>query len=200
MQHTLCFETICIENRKLKNLKFHENRLNKTRRELHGFSDSWNLSEMIAIPDSIGNEIHKCRLSYAKEIDNIRWEPYTLRTIRKIRRVYDDSIDYSYKYEDRSQLNRLFAQKSDCDEILIIKNGLVTDSLYCNVAFFKEEKWFTPDSPLLPGTQRAQLLASGTIQEATIREADIKKYQQVKLFNAMVSWENSPVLEVGLID
>ncbi|WP_439582454.1 aminotransferase class IV family protein [Dyadobacter bucti] len=200
MQHTLCFETICVENRRLKNLEFHEARLNKTHRELYGFTDFWNLSEMIIIPDSIGNEIHKCRLSYAAEIDNIRWEPYTLRTIRKIQRVYHDSIDYSFKYEDRTELNTLFAQRNDCDEILIIKNGLVTDSIYCNVAFFDGEKWFTPDSPLLPGTQRAHLLTSGLIQEATIREVDIEKYEQVKLFNAMVSWENAPVLEVGLID
>lgn len=200
MQHTLCFETICLENRKLKNLGFHEARLNKTRRELYGFADSWDLSEMIVIPDSIGNEIHKCRLSYAKEIDYIRWEPYALRTIRRIQRVYHNNIDYSHKYEDRTELNTLFAQRNDCDEILIIKNGLVTDSIYCNVAFFDGEKWFTPDTPLLPGTQRAHLLTSGMIHEATIRETDIEKYKRVKLFNAMVSWEQAPELEVSLID
>lgn len=200
MQHTLCFETICLENRELKNLEFHEARLNNTRRELYGSTDSWNLSEMIVIPDSVGDQIHKCRISYATEIDNIRWEPYARRTIRKIQRVYHDSIDYAFKYEDRTELNTLFAQRNDCDEILIIKNGLVTDSIYCNVAFFDGEKWFTPDSPLLPGTQRAHLLALGLIHETTIRETDIEKYGWVKLFNAMVGWEHAPELEVGLIE
>jgi 4-amino-4-deoxychorismate lyase len=199
MSHTLCFETICVENRQLKNLSYHEARLNKTRKALWGYQDHWNLSELIEIPDSVDSDMYKCRLAYNEEIDNIKWEPYTRRTIRKIQRVYHETIDYSFKYEDRAELNTLFAQRSDADEILIIKKGMVTDSLYCNVAFSDGEQWYTPSTPLLPGTQRAFLLDEGIIQEADISEKDLSKYRWVKFFNAMVNWENSPELAVELI-
>lgn len=35
-----------------------------------------------------------------------------------------NDIDYSYKSTDRTELNRLTAQKGDCDDIVIVKNGL----------------------------------------------------------------------------
>jgi 4-amino-4-deoxychorismate lyase len=199
MSDKLCFETICVENRTLKNLAFHEARLNKTRRELWGYADEWTLSELIEVPDSIGNEVHKCRLSFGKEIEEIRWEPYTMRTIGKIRRVYHDDIDYSYKYEDREELNALFAQRDDADEILVIRNGLVTDSSYCNVAFFDGSSWLTPSTPLLPGTQRAFLLQTGVIHEAAVREIDLTGFSHIKLFNAMMDWERAPMLETSAI-
>jgi 4-amino-4-deoxychorismate lyase len=138
-------------------------------------------------------------LSYSKEIDVIKWEPYSPRTIRKIQRVYHDTIDYSYKYEDRNDLNTLFAQREDADEILIIRNGLVTDSFYCNVAFYDGHAWLTSNSPLLPGTQRAFLLDAGIIQEAEIRESDLEKYSKAKLFNAMVGWEKVVELDIRSI-
>ena len=62
----LCFETICVENRQLKNLPYHEARLNKTRRELWGYDDNWDLSELLEIPDSVDGRMHKCRVAYEK--------------------------------------------------------------------------------------------------------------------------------------
>lgn len=199
MSHTLCFETICCENHELKNLSYHEARLNRTRHELWGYSDYWNLSELIIMPDSVDSALYKCRLSYGQEIEAIKWEPYTPRTIQKIQRVYHENIDYRYKYEDRDELNTLFAQRKDADEILIIKDGLITDSLYCNVAFYNGIDWLTPDLPLLPGTQRAFLLDSGVIKEGRITENDLKNFIKIKLFNAMVGWENAAELGINSI-
>ncbi|QRR03230.1 aminotransferase class IV [Dyadobacter sandarakinus] len=196
MPHTLCIETICIENRQFRNLPYHEARLNRTRRELWGYHDMWNLAELVSIPDTVDHTLHKCRIAYGKEIDDVRWETYTFRQIRQIRRMYSDTIDYRYKYDDRMELNALFSARRNADEILIIKNGLVTDSLYCNVAFYDGNTWLTPSTPLLPGTQRAALLNRGMIREAIIREADIGQYSRIKLFNAMIDWDNAPELDV----
>jgi 4-amino-4-deoxychorismate lyase len=195
----LCFETICVQNRQLVNLVYHEARLNKTRAELFGSEDQWNLSELIKIPDYVSDARHKCRLAYAADIDSIKWEPYNFRTITKIQRVYDNTVDYSYKYNDRTNLNNLYEQRKDAEEILIIKNGMVTDTLYCNVAFLRDGKWYTPDSPLLPGTQRAFLLDSGIIEKAGIPEKDILEYSHIRLFNAMVNWENAAELDISII-
>ncbi|MCF0056732.1 aminotransferase class IV [Dyadobacter sp. CY356] len=199
MSLPLCFETICVQERKLVNLSYHEARLNKTRRALYGFQDDWDLSKLLTVPDYVTNEPHKCRLTYGENIEEIKWEPYHFRTIKKIQRVYIDEVDYSYKYNDRTALNNLYEQRKDAEEILIIKNGMVTDSLYCNVAFLKDGRWFTPDTPLLAGTQRAFLLDSGIIEEAPIPESDISQYSRIRLFNAMVNWENSTILERQVI-
>jgi 4-amino-4-deoxychorismate lyase len=199
MSLPLCFETICVQNRQLRNLSYHEARLNKTRAELFGFEDQWNLSALIKIPDNLSDGLHKCRLAYSKEIADIKWEPYQFRTITMIQRVYDNTVDYSYKYNDRTILNNLYEQRNNAEEILIIKNGMVTDTLYCNVAFLKDNQWFTPETPLLPGTQRAFLLDSGIIQEAHIPEKDMLEYSHIRLFNAMVSWENAAILEIKVI-
>ena len=199
MSHTLCIETICAENRTLQNLEYHAERLNRTRRELWGYTDQWNLGELIEIPDSVDNQVYKCRLSYEKKIQEIRWEPYTFRQIARVQRVYHDTIDYTYKYDQRDMLNALFAQRQNADEILIIKNGFVTDSFYCNVALFDGNQWFTPTTYLLPGTQRAHLLQNGTITETEIKETDLNRYTHIKLFNAMISWNRAPTLPITTI-
>ncbi|MCE7063534.1 aminotransferase class IV [Dyadobacter sp. CY343] len=196
----LCIETICVENRELKNLAYHEARLNRTRQELWGYQDRWDLSEMLEIPDFVDDSIHKCRVAYDLKIDNIKWEPHVGRQITKLRRVYHNSVDYSYKYDQREELNTLFAQREDADEILIIKNGWVTDAYYYNVAFSDGTGWYTPTTYLLPGTQRAFLLDQGIIQEREISETDIFTFDSVKLFNALVNWEKAPVIDVRMID
>lgn len=69
----------------------------------------------------------------------------------------------------------LAAQKGDCDEIIIIKNGLVTDTSFTNIAIYKHGMWLTPKHPLLLGTKRAALLEKGIIQEADITVDDLMK-------------------------
>ena len=52
-------------------------------------------------------------------------------------------MEYNYKWEDRSQLDALYAKRENVDDILIVKNGLITDTLYANIAFEKSGQWFT---------------------------------------------------------
>ena len=199
MSANLCIETICVENRQLKNVTYHDARLNKTRKDLWGYSDVWKLSDL-TIPDYVTNERHKLRIAYAKEIEDIRWELHVPRNIQSIKKLYDNEVDYTYKYNDRKRLNNLFEQRGTADEVLIIKNGMVTDSFYCNVAFFDGSKWLTPTTNLLPGTQRAFLLDSKIIEEAEISEKQIANYRYIRLFNALVDWDRAVELEIGLIN
>lgn len=95
-----------------------------------------------------------------------------------------DHISYTYKYEDRSALKKLFNQRENHSEILIIKNGIVTDCFYYNVAFYSDA-WYTPKQPLLNGTMRASLLDQKIINLADISLEDIPKYTKICLFNAL---------------
>jgi 4-amino-4-deoxychorismate lyase len=45
-----------------------------------------------------------------------------------------------------------------CDDIIIVRNGFVTDASYANLIFRKGDEWFTPATFLLAGTMRAFLL------------------------------------------
>ncbi|MBE9518945.1 MAG: aminotransferase class IV, partial [Bacteroidetes bacterium] len=134
-----------------------------------------------------------------KEIELIEFEPYQAQKVRSLKMVYSDSIDYRFKYADRSELEILFQQRGDCDDILVVKKACVSDSFYANVVFWDGLAWVTPDTPLLPGTMRASLLADGLIQESRITPEDLHRYQKLKLINAMNDLRNAPEIPLESI-
>ncbi|WP_309546477.1 aminotransferase class IV [Hoylesella marshii] len=76
--------------------------------------------------------------------------------------------------------------KGVCDDVLIVRNGLLTDTSYTNIALYDGYQWFTPATPLLEGTMRASLLDSGMLIEKDILLSDLPHYQYIALFNAMI--------------
>ena len=139
----------------------------------------------------------KCRLWYGKTEYKYNLEPYQIKKLEavKIKEVGDD-FDYSHKFADRKLLNDL---KGNENEILIVKNGLVADTSYANIAFFDEKKWFTPAKPLLEGVKRRVLLYHNIIQSSKISIEDLKKFTHFKLINAMIDWEESPIYDIKII-
>lgn len=185
-----CLETICLLDGQLLNLNYHEARLNRTRALLWGEDEPWSLQQLLPLKDLPNEGLYKCRLVYEREFQKFEWEPYTRRPIASLKKVYDNQISYSFKYLDRSPLVHLFAQRENYDDVLIIKNGLLTDTSYCNIALYNGTEWHTPDSPLLDGTQRAFLIDSGTVKEIPIEEKSLNQYSSIRLFNAMIPWNN----------
>lgn len=178
-------ETIKIENKSLRHLKWHNDRLNAARQLLFGKVEKWDLQTLISLPPNLSDGVYKCRVTYGLTIQKIEFEPYVLQPIRSLKIVYAPAIDYGLKYADRSVLNALRAQRGDCDDVLIVKNGEVTDCSYCNIAFWDGQKWWTPNTPLLKGTHRARLLATGAIFEKRITEKMLPSFKKWKVFNAM---------------
>lgn len=111
-----------------------------------------------------------------------------------LRLVHGDDLDYTFKFADRTRIDELFAAKGPADDILILKNGYITDSSYANVILWDGYSWWTPDRPLLAGTQREKLLREGRIKERPILASDLKDYKKLKLINAMLSLEEGPEL------
>jgi 4-amino-4-deoxychorismate lyase len=136
---------------------------------------------------------------YAEEIELVEFTAYQRRKVESVRLIAGGDIEYSYKYADRSAIDRLFAQKMDCDDILIMKDSLITDTSTANVAFFDGHHWFTPDTPLLKGTKRQQLLDTGRIAERTIRRPDMAQYTHFTWFNAMNDFDPTRALPVSRI-
>lgn len=176
-------ETIKIHKNQIFNISYHNKRFNKTRKTLWSLPSD-DLGKYIDTSSLNPDILYKCRIIYSKNIESIEYIPYTPKKINTLKIVTDDTINYSYKYEDRSKLQKLYQLRENADDILIIKNGLVTDSLFCNVLFFDGSKYLTPEKPLLEGTTRARLLEEGIIEKANIKEKDIYNFKQISLINA----------------
>jgi 4-amino-4-deoxychorismate lyase len=179
-------ETICIKNGKARNLGYHVKRMNRTIREF--FPDMAPVTETDLIGDIPTQEgILKARVVYGQQgIVERTFAPYTTRCIQSIAVVEDNSISYSWKSTNRSMLVKQREKALQADEVIIVKDGCITDTSYTNICFFDGCEWFTPDTPLLPGTMRQYLLDRGLIKERRIRIADLRKYQKLSLINAMM--------------
>ena len=138
--------------------------------------------------DALGTLPYKARIIYddSGKILERSIMPYSMRKIRSLRFVICDEIDYSLKYADRTQLDGLASKSGGADEIIIVRNGLLTDTSYSNIALFDGERWYTPRNPLLYGTMRQYLLNEGLVFESDIAPEAILHYQKVSLINAMM--------------
>jgi 4-amino-4-deoxychorismate lyase len=179
-------ETIKIKNGILCDLPFHLARAEKSRRELFGIAGSADIEEKLVNMPLPPAGVHKCRVLYRDTIEEMQIAPYVPRTVRSLKIVYHDDINYSYKFEDKKTFNALLARKGSCDDILIVKNGFITDTSFSNVAFFDGTTWVTPETCLLRGTKREKLLADGIIQEEPIRPDDLARFKKVSLINTML--------------
>ncbi|MCQ9123079.1 hypothetical protein BKK54_05900 [Rodentibacter genomosp. 1] len=181
------FETLAIEQGNIQNIEYHQARYERSLRHFYGKSavKIFNLFELIQIPSHLQNQLVRCRIDYNAESTQIQYVEYQRKIYRTFQPIICDEIDYSLKYANRDLLNSLLAQRGKCDEIMIIKHGKVTDCSIGNLIFRQGNQWFTPDTPLLQGTQREKLLQESKIREATIYAQDIEKYDEIRLINAM---------------
>jgi len=196
---SLFFETIKLNQGKLKNLEYHQERFEQTRLQALGLKGHPLLEELIQIPEGLEKGLFKCRVSYEKEIVLVEYEPYTYRKVQSLKIVHSDSIDYGFKYADRSELEKLFQKREECDDILVVKNACISDSFFANLVLWDGSIWTTPDTPLLPGTMRASLLKKGLIKESRITPEDLAGYQKFKLINAMNDLEHAPEISIESI-
>lgn len=184
-------ETIKMSGGKLHFMDYHNSRFNSTRLNLFKIKDPIDLVDEIQISEEQSRGIFKCRITYGEHINKIEFEPYIQKKISSLKLVVDNRIDYSFKYANRTHINELFLQKGECEDILIIKNGYVTDSSFANVVFWDGNQWITPSTPLLKGTARDRLIHEKRILEREIKVGDLHNFTKARLVNAMVSIEDS---------
>ncbi|MBK5195388.1 MAG: aminotransferase class IV [Proteiniphilum sp.] len=190
-------ETICILNGKVQNEHAHVERMQQTA-AYHRITAPPlpGLEKMLPVELTEGRV--KCRIIYNNTIEEVAFAPYHPKVIASLRLV-EASPDYTFKYADRSALLNLLKQKGDYDEILITRNGLITDTSYSNVVLSKGDHYYTPHTFLLNGTKRQQLLLSGRIREREIRVASLGDYDRIYLINAMLDIEDGVSLPISSI-
>lgn len=181
----LLLETIKIEDGKIYNLVYHQDRCTKSRQILFGSSDILDLSSFIDAPKT---GVYRCRIVYGKVLHSIEYIPYTPKEIQSLK-IVSSEIEYSLKYTKRDALNALLGSNKDVDEVIIEKEGCLTDTTISNIAFFDGKKWVTPVKPLLEGTMRAKLIDEGLLHPREIRKEDLQNYSKVALMNAMIGFK-----------
>lgn len=169
-----------------QNLELHAGRASRTIYDHFGISGGLPQQEILHEARRHPQGLYKMRILYSKDIISINCEEYQPRNVRSLKLVDGGNIEYSYKYEERSSLNRLLEKKGECDDILIVKDGFVTDTSYSNIVFGKSGKLFTPKAFLLNGVKREFLLKSGVITQIEIRPSDIYLYDSIFLINSML--------------
>ena len=183
---SLLIESIKIFNGRIYNLRRHENRIQRSRVALISKDITpIPLRKYIEIPIDLRQGLVKCRIVYKEDIQEVSYTPYLPNIIESLKLVESNLIDYQYKYLDRNHIKELYAQRGNCDDIIMVKDRMLTDSSYGNIALLKDGVWYTPSTCLLNGTRRQQLIDQGKILEADIPVVDIDQYEKICLFNAM---------------
>ena len=192
---SLLIETISCVDGKLQNLFWHTARVNRSRSVLFESSSRLTLDKT-TVPDFVQSGKWKCRVIYDKRINGVSFEPYISKEVNSLRLV-ESTIDYSHKYEDRRALDELFEQRGGADEIIIVKNGFITDTSIANILLFDGKDWITPESPILFGTMRAELLSKKAIIAKPVTVNELYNYEKIMLVNAMNPFDLERAIDIN---
>ncbi len=195
------FETLCVKDGKVLHEAFHVKRFRASYRTHFGSEPPYDLLEGLRFSEASFEKGHlyRLRIDYGREGRSVQLRPYVKKPVCSLRLLTDNAISYHLKYSDRRALERLFALRASCDDVLIVKNGRITDTTFCNIAFFDGSRWLTPSAPLLRGTARQRLLEEGILFEAEIRPKDLALFSVWKVFNALRSFEEAETLPIDRI-
>lgn len=186
---SLLIETIRIYNGKVYNIALHNKRLNRSRQQLFNSTNPIKLRPLIKIPSNHRKGLVKCRVLYKQGIHDIQYEKYQIKDLKTLQCVYTSGLVYDHKFDDRRTLSKLFKARKTADDIIIINNELITDSYYCNLAFYDGSQWLSPKDCLLRGTAREKLIDAGKIKLTNLKITDLNNFSHISLFNAMIPFK-----------
>ena len=158
-------ETVKIVSSVVQQARRHEARM----RECGLLAADFDL-QRLQIPAEFAEGVVKCSIRYSDKVESVNYLPYSPRPIRRLKLVECDDIDYSRKYADRRTLEALREKRGECDDVLIVKNGFVTDTSYSNIVF----------------------LESGRIKQRRITAAGTQDFLCAYMINAMLDLEDNP--------
>ncbi len=165
-------ESIRIEHGEAQLLEYHQERMRQSAWQLWQIANTClsRMGSQISFPKQ---GIYKWRLLYnAQGIESSEIIPYQRKPIKSLRLL----------------------------DILICKQGYITDSSYCNVALQHQTgDWHTPSTPLLKGVMRQHLIDNHIIKETSIQQTDLKHYTKIRLINAMMPWNNCIELPINAL-
>lgn len=203
-KHYQFIESIYWKDKEMPLLPWHERRFKETQMAHFGLIIYPSLKKIIEknIPTDYDIfQVYKVRVVYSEKFIGIEFQPYQKKKIEKLYLVENNTIDYSYKYLNRTDLEKMKLPFQTNEEIIIVKEGLLTDTTFTNIALHNGKRWETPATPLFEGTQRSFLLEQNIIFPVDICVTDLNQYSRIRLFNAMVDWDEAwelPITDLQL--
>jgi 4-amino-4-deoxychorismate lyase len=174
------FETIKCEDYEIFNLDFHKKRIANT------VGLNINLEEYIYPPNA---KLIKCKLIYDEcGVTDVLYDVYVKKDVTSFQLVYDDNIKYNKKALLRDDLDALSEKREKSDEIIIVKNNLITDTSIANIAIYLDEEWITPKVALLEGTTRARYVENNMLKLKDITLEMLKNCTKFATLNAMIGF------------
>src|SRR5688572_25537695 len=131
-------ESIRLFNGQFSRLDLHQSRIDHSFAQVFRKFPEWRLQYFLVSQDFPKEGLYKCRVMYDDKQVHVEFNSYQPRPIQTLKLIADNEIEYPHKWEDRSRLQEAFAQRESCDDILIVKNGLLMDTCYANIVFQKE--------------------------------------------------------------
>ncbi|MBQ0152684.1 MAG: aminotransferase class IV [Chryseobacterium sp.] len=192
-------ESIKIEDQEMFLLEYHQKRVDQTFAHF-GKEGSIDLEKIFKKLEHDEDGLYKFKIIY--DLDKrVRTQmiPYAIPEILDFQLVENNSFDYSFKFEDRKELEKM-KMKSRAGEIIIVKNNHITDTSFSNLLFLKGKDWYTPKTYLLNGVQRQHLLKKKKIKEADITLQNIKEYSHFQLINAMNDFDDMFIYPIDKIN
>jgi 4-amino-4-deoxychorismate lyase len=182
-------ESIKVEDQKAFLMEFHQKRVNDTFAHF-GAQGSIDLEKIFKSLEHDEDGLYKLRIVYDLN-RNFKHQmiPYAIPEIENFQLVENNSFDYSFKFEDRKEFEKM-KTKAKTEEIIIVKNNHITDTSYTNILFLKGETWYTPTTYLLNGVMRQHLLKEKKIKEAEITLQNIREFSHFQLINSMNDFDD----------
>lgn len=190
-------ETICMLNGRVKNIDAHIKRMRQTGEYFRFEAPELPDLEELLNPGMENIKV-KCSIHYHNLINSIGFERYIPKEIISLKLI-NAAPDYAFKFSDRRELNNLLDLREECEEVLIVRNGYITDTTFSNVVLQKDDKMFTPHYPILNGTKRQKLLQERKITEKVIKTESLNEYSRIYLINAMLDIEDDISIPIDMI-
>ena len=191
-------ESIKVEDQKIFLLDLHQKRVNDTFAHF-GKDGSIDLAKIFKNLQHDEDGLYKFKIIYDLN-KNVRTQmlPYAISEIDDFQLVENNSFDYSFKFEDRKEFEKM-KTKAKAEEIIIVKNNHITDTSYSNLLFLKGKDWFTPSTFLLNGVQRQHLLKEKKIKETEITLQNIAEFSHFQIINALNDFDDMFIYPIDKI-
>jgi para-aminobenzoate synthetase/4-amino-4-deoxychorismate lyase len=141
----------------------------------------------------------RLRLSRVGAIE-VSWAPLDRGALEPVRLELDDvAVDPAdvflfHKTTLRRPYEDARARHPDADDALLINTrGQVTETSVANIAAKLDGRWWTPplDAGLLAGTERAALLAGGTLEVRVISVDEARTADDLAVFSSVRGWRRA---------
>lgn len=185
------FESIFVINGSVQNIEFHQKRFFNSYLKYYGTRPNFALTDPTRIPKKYSIGMYKLRILYNDICKKHEFINYSKKNINSLKVVFSNDISYQHKYTFRNNLNNLFSLKDHCDDVLIVKNNLITDTSFGNIVFNNGKDWITPKSYLLNGTCRSRLIKTKKIEEREVKVSDLNHFKEFKIINAFRDLEET---------